>query len=139
MLKNHHLRNLEEPKADDTNKEPIYRSLEWYPNELAIHLNLTRQNVRKNEELKTLKQFFIDQTESGNINRQEAVSMIPPLLLDIKSHHKILDMCAAPGSKTSQLVELLHLNCENDLFPGTSLFLKLTDLLFYSYELLFLF
>ncbi len=115
------MRSLEKSKSDETeteNNEPIYRSLEWYPNELAIHLNLTRQNVRKNEDLKSLKQFLIDQTESGNLNRQEAVSMIPPLLLDIKSHHKILDMCAAPGSKTAQLVELLHLNCENDLFPG---------------------
>ncbi|KAK2550403.1 RNA cytosine-C(5)-methyltransferase NSUN2 [Acropora cervicornis] len=44
----------------------------------------------------------------GNISRQEAVSMIPPLLLDIKSGQKILDACAAPGSKTVQLIELLH-------------------------------
>jgi len=34
--------------------------------------------------------------------------MIPPLLLDVQPHHKVLDMCAAPGSKTAQLVELLH-------------------------------
>ena len=34
--------------------------------------------------------------------------MIPPLLLDIKPHHKVLDLCAAPGSKTSQLIEYLH-------------------------------
>ncbi len=25
----------------------------------------------------------------GNISRQEAVSMIPPLLLDVKPHHKV--------------------------------------------------
>lgn len=34
--------------------------------------------------------------------------MIPPLLLGIEPHHKVLDMCAAPGSKTGQLLELLH-------------------------------
>ncbi|OBS80219.1 hypothetical protein A6R68_21577 [Neotoma lepida] len=44
----------------------------------------------------------------GNISRQEAVSMIPPLLLNVEPHHKILDMCAAPGSKTTQLIEMLH-------------------------------
>ncbi|KAG8512397.1 tRNA (cytosine(34)-C(5))-methyltransferase [Galemys pyrenaicus] len=44
----------------------------------------------------------------GNISRQEAVSMIPPLLLNAHPHHKILDMCAAPGSKTTQLIEMLH-------------------------------
>ncbi|KAB1281340.1 tRNA -methyltransferase [Camelus dromedarius] len=46
--------------------------------------------------------------EKGNISRQEAVSMIPPLLLNAHPHHKILDMCAAPGSKTAQLIEMLH-------------------------------
>uniref|UniRef100_A0A671LBG9 tRNA (cytosine(34)-C(5))-methyltransferase n=1 Tax=Sinocyclocheilus anshuiensis TaxID=1608454 RepID=A0A671LBG9_9TELE len=45
---------------------------------------------------------------SGNISRQEAVSMIPPLLLKIEPQHKILDMCAAPGSKTAQLIEMVH-------------------------------
>lgn len=34
--------------------------------------------------------------------------MIPPIVLDVKPHHRVLDMCAAPGSKTSQLIEALH-------------------------------
>ena len=34
--------------------------------------------------------------------------MIPPLVLDVKPHHKVLDMCAAPGSKTAQVIEALH-------------------------------
>ncbi|CAB1320713.1 unnamed protein product [Coregonus sp. 'balchen'] len=51
---------------------------------------------------------YKSETESGNISRQEAVSMIPPLLMKIEPHHKILDMCAAPGSKTAQLIEMLH-------------------------------
>ena len=34
--------------------------------------------------------------------------MIPPLVLDVQPHHKVLDMCAAPGSKTAQLIEALH-------------------------------
>ena len=55
-------------------------------------MNLSRSDVRKNEKFQKFKQFLIDQTESGNISRQEAVSMIPPLVLDCKSHHKILDM-----------------------------------------------
>lgn len=44
----------------------------------------------------------------GNLSRQESVSMIPPLLLDVKSDSKVFDMCAAPGSKTAQLIEMLH-------------------------------
>ena len=34
--------------------------------------------------------------------------MIPPLLLEVEPHHRVLDMCAAPGSKTAQLIEALH-------------------------------
>lgn len=34
--------------------------------------------------------------------------MIPPLFLDIRSDHSVLDFCAAPGSKTFQILELLH-------------------------------
>jgi len=34
---------------------------------------------------------------------QEAASMIPPLVLEPKPGEKILDMCAAPGSKSSQI------------------------------------
>ncbi len=128
LLKSHHFKNLTEQKATnesiDTESEPIYNILDWYPNELALQVNLTRKNIRKNEELIHLKQFLIDQTESGNLNRQEAVSMIPPLLLKIKSHHKILDMCAAPGSKTAQLIEFLHSDCNPGVLPGIILYQK---------------
>ena len=44
----------------------------------------------------------------GNISRQEAVSMIPPLLMTVKSGMTVLDLCAAPGSKTAQLIEMVH-------------------------------
>lgn len=34
--------------------------------------------------------------------------MIPPLFMDVQPHHHVLDLCAAPGSKTAQLLEALH-------------------------------
>lgn len=71
-------------------EEEIYKCLPWYPNQLGWQVNLSRQDVRKNALLEHFKQFLINQTENGNLNRQEAVSMIPPLLLDIKSHHKVI-------------------------------------------------
>jgi 16S rRNA C967 or C1407 C5-methylase (RsmB/RsmF family) len=76
----------------------IYECLKWYPNEMAWKVLLSKADVRKNTHFEEFKSFLVHQTENGNLNRQEAVSMIPPLCLDIKSHHKILDMCASPGS-----------------------------------------
>lgn len=38
--------------------------------------------------------------------------MLPPLYLDIKPDELVLDMCAAPGSKTSQILEMLHGDCK---------------------------
>ena len=38
---------------------------------------------------------------------QTSASMLPPLLLDPSPEHIILDMCAAPGGKTSHIAQLL--------------------------------
>ncbi len=39
---------------------------------------------------------------------QEAASMIPPLVLDARPGEIILDMCAAPGSKSSQIAQYMQ-------------------------------
>jgi len=58
--------------------------------------------------------FFVNNRVTlGNLNDhflgyfyvQEASSMLPPLTMDIKD--KILDMCAAPGSKTGQIAAMV--------------------------------
>ncbi|XP_049606310.1 RNA cytosine C(5)-methyltransferase NSUN2 [Syngnathus scovelli] len=92
----------------DGQKIEAPQPLSWYPDEQAWHTNMSRKIIRKSPLLEKFHQFLVSETESGNISRQEAVSMIPPLLLKIESHHKILDLCAAPGSKTAQLIEMLH-------------------------------
>ena len=46
--------------------------------------------------------------ETGRITRQEAASMLPVRLLTAEQNILALDMCAAPGSKTTQLGERLH-------------------------------
>ena len=43
----------------------------------------------------------------GYIYLQEAVSMIPPLVLNPKPGEVILDLCAAPGSKSTQIAALI--------------------------------
>tara|TARA_Y100000031_G_scaffold37213_1_gene41604 strand:+ start:2224 stop:3180 length:957 start_codon:yes stop_codon:yes gene_type:complete len=43
----------------------------------------------------------------GYIFVQDAASMIPPLVLDPKPGETILDMCAAPGSKATQIAQYM--------------------------------
>ncbi|GAA6012735.1 hypothetical protein JCM10207_005344 [Rhodosporidiobolus poonsookiae] len=82
--------------------------LAWYPQQFAWQLPVPKQALRKNEEMKKFQHFLVYETDAGNISRQEAVSMIPPLLLDVQPGHTALDMCAAPGSKSVQILEALH-------------------------------
>lgn len=44
----------------------------------------------------------------GYIYVQEAVSMVPPLVLEPKEDDCVLDVCAAPGSKTTQVSEIMQ-------------------------------
>ena len=44
----------------------------------------------------------------GYIYVQEAVSMIPPLALEPNPGELVLDMCAAPGSKSSQICQMME-------------------------------
>jgi tRNA (cytosine34-C5)-methyltransferase len=55
----------------------------------------------------TLREWMITGTTSGKLIRQEVASMLPAVVLGVLPGHTVLDMCAAPGSKTSQIVEML--------------------------------
>ena len=44
----------------------------------------------------------------GYFYTQEAASMIPPLVLNPKLNDIVLDMCASPGSKTTQIAALMQ-------------------------------
>ncbi|KAH8068525.1 tRNA (cytosine-5-)-methyltransferase [Aureococcus anophagefferens] len=52
-----------------------------------------------------LRDFLVSGTTSRNLSRQEAVSMVPALLLGAAPGWAVLDACAAPGNKTAQLLE----------------------------------
>lgn len=59
--------------------------------------------------LKKMTQRELQETEaykSGWIYLQNLSSMVPPLILDPKPGENILDLCAAPGSKTTQIASM---------------------------------
>ena len=84
------------------------KKISWYPGDLVWELNLDKSKLKRTKLLDKVHEYMQKASDAGLITRQELVSMIPPLLLDVKSTDIIFDMCAAPGSKTAQLLELLY-------------------------------
>lgn len=72
----------------------------WYPDAFIL------RNKSKRELTDT--QIYKD----GKIYIQSLASMIPPLVLDPKPGEKVLDLTAAPGSKTSQMAAMMGLQGE---------------------------
>jgi len=117
-MKAQHLKNIESLVLDNGKTVTPAEPVKWYPDQLAWKTNLNRTELRKFTQLAGFHQWLISEAESGHVTRQELVSMIPTLLLDVKSHHAVLDMCAAPGSKTSQIIEALHLDTPEGEIPS---------------------
>ena len=90
-------------------KKVNLKKLGWYPQKLVYFLNLSRRGLRKSKGLKKFHKLVQAASECGILVRQEVVSMLPPLFLKLQPDDLVLDMCAAPGSKTSQIMELLNM------------------------------
>lgn len=84
-----------------TTKEEVFKILEknnfileeisWYPNAYIV-LNKNEEDIKK-----------LDIYNNGFIYLQSLSSMIPVLVLNPENNDHILDMAAAPGSKTTQI------------------------------------
>ncbi len=68
----------------------------WYPDAFIL----------TSPDLQTLS--FTHLYQEGKIYVQNLSSMLPPLLLNPQSEDKVLDLTAAPGSKTTQISALMH-------------------------------
>jgi multisite-specific tRNA:(cytosine-C5)-methyltransferase len=99
------IKNIYVPTLSGTTFEgesvPPPEQIPWYPEGLAWQFNVPKKVLRKSAEFKKFHSWLVFETEVGNVSRQEAVSMLPPLFLDVEPHHMVIDMCAAPGSKVS--------------------------------------
>lgn len=70
-----------------------YRPLSWYF--LGLRLDIEKPG-------KLVENLL------GYIHIQEEVSMVPPLVLDPQPGEEVLDLCAAPGSKTTQIAQAMN-------------------------------
>lgn len=69
-----------------------YACRDWYP--LGLRLSVQRPG-------KMIEHLL------GHIHIQEEVSMVPPIVLDPQPGDRVLDLCAAPGSKTTQISQAM--------------------------------
>ncbi|KAI9764926.1 MAG: hypothetical protein M1840_007951 [Geoglossum simile] len=106
-LTDHYIPEITSINYNDAPVEPP-TAVSWYPDELAYSMTTPKNVVRRFPPFASFQKFLVSETSVGNISRQEIVSMIPPLLMDIKPGMIVLDLCAAPGSKTAQLIEMVH-------------------------------
>jgi len=79
---------------EDLDRDGIkYREVHWPKGSFILRSGL--KDLQKNS-------LYID----GKIYMQNVSSMVPPILLDPHKGERILDLCAAPGAKTSQIASL---------------------------------
>ena len=71
-----------------------YSEISWTPNALIIE----NANEKQIEELEIYK--------NGEIYLQSLSSMLPPIIMNPQKSEDILDMCAAPGGKTTQIAAI---------------------------------
>lgn len=88
--------NVEELKKYFDSIEIKYKTVPWYDDALII-LNSNENQIQSLEIYK-----------NGFIYMQSLSSMIPPLILEPKENEKVLDLTAAPGSKTTQMASLMN-------------------------------
>ncbi len=70
-----------------------YQSFSWY----SLGLKLDKESPGK-----------LMENLLGNIHIQEELSMAPPLVLDPQPGEVVLDLCASPGSKTTQISQMME-------------------------------
>lgn len=95
-LRTNTLRATRDEIADELNVAGIrWSPVAWYPEAVILAQGTSHKAVEELEAYQT-----------GKLYLQSLSSMLPPLCLNPRSDADILDMCAAPGSKTSELCAL---------------------------------
>ena len=57
--------------------------------------------------LRRTQSWLVRHNSTGVLTRQAVDSMVPAAILGVEPHHRVLDLCASPGSKTTQALESL--------------------------------
>ena len=97
-----------EARFGSSSSEPVtkLRPLPWRPG--AWRLECSRQELRGGgAELRRMHAWLVSRHEVGIVRRQEEASMLSVALLGAEPGERIVDTCASPGSKASELADRL--------------------------------
>lgn len=86
--------NCDTIKNELLEKHIEYETVSWSKDALILN-NVTEKDIRD-----------LEIYQNGEIYLQSLSSMLPPIILNPKQDMDILDMCAAPGGKTTQIAAL---------------------------------
>lgn len=106
--------NKEEIKEVLNKENIVFKEINWYEDALIIE-NVMEEEIQK-----------LDIYNQGKIYLQSLSSMLPPIILDPKEKENILDMCSAPGGKTTEIAALSNNKsfitaCERNKIRGEKL------------------
>ncbi|EJW04064.1 hypothetical protein EDEG_01640 [Edhazardia aedis USNM 41457] len=96
-LKNKQIRDL-----IAQNEKQNYKKYDIFPEHTVIQY--TAEAFQQSE----FKELIVQSHCVSWLYRQELVSMLPVLYSSISPNHNVLEMCAAPGSKTTQVLSILE-------------------------------
>ena len=103
-------------------KYPLLKPIPWPTNDpfpiVWQFQQTSRWELKDQPEVNHLRELLLHERECGNLSRQELVSMVPVFLLDLEPHHRVLDMCASPGSKSKHALEIMHANMPKGQIPS---------------------
>ncbi|KYK65864.1 NOL1/NOP2/sun family protein, partial [Toxoplasma gondii TgCatPRC2] len=115
------LKQLSTKEKDEAGLEESLQPLTWMPHEVGWQWNtVCKVRLRRDDSFKRIRRHLMNEDYRGGLTRQEAVSMLPVLFLDVRPEHRILDMCASPGSKTTQILDMLQWHAVNSLQDGAN-------------------
>ena len=105
---------LKVPKTDKALESKILNDIQEYLRFKKFKSNISKQEwnsgafILTEADAQVNDLYHLPCHTSGQIHFQSLSSMIPPIILNPTPGSRVLDMCAAPGGKTFQLLESLE-------------------------------
>ena len=91
---------------------PEMTPLPWCDS-FAVSISKEKLKVAYEPPLVALQSWIAKWAALGALSRQAIESMVPVALLQVQPHHVVCDLCASPGSKTTQAIEALFAGAES--------------------------